>query len=181
MAGQQGSEISGPKLPRYTTSALQPAFFTSSSACTIWISLSTMQTGHSYTPSLPYFFGIGLHQGFSPVDGEGFRKQSRETATTPTLTSGVLFIFSSPPFRKIVRTICAFIIAQNRKKARAFSGKGDKTHSGKRAAQGGVPGFFQSEARGCVRIRRKLERRAVFVETGAGLCYTEAKKGAMER
>nr|DAY47249.1 MAG TPA: hypothetical protein [Caudoviricetes sp.] len=25
-----------------------------------------------------------------------------------------------------------------------------------------MPGFFQSEARGCVRIRLKLERRAVF-------------------
>ncbi len=41
------SEISGPKLPRYTTSALQPAAITSAKACCICISLSTMHTGHS--------------------------------------------------------------------------------------------------------------------------------------
>ena len=41
------SEISGPKLPRYTARALQPAFCTSARACCMWISLSTMHTGHS--------------------------------------------------------------------------------------------------------------------------------------
>ena len=41
------SEISGPKFPRYTQSALHPAFLISSRAWTIWISLSTIQTGHS--------------------------------------------------------------------------------------------------------------------------------------
>ena len=41
------SEISGPKLPRYTQSALQPSFSRSASASLICTSLSTMHTGHS--------------------------------------------------------------------------------------------------------------------------------------
>ena len=41
------SEISGPKFPRYTQSALQPCFSRSASACFISVSLSTMHTGHS--------------------------------------------------------------------------------------------------------------------------------------
>ena len=45
--GNFGPEISGPKFPKYTQSALHPAFLISSRACTICISLSTIQTGHS--------------------------------------------------------------------------------------------------------------------------------------
>ena len=77
------SGVSGPKFPRKTQSALQPAFLTSSIALSMSSSFSTV-TFDSYR-SFPYAFAIA-----ALLDSEReMMKQSRLTAIMPSFTSGM--------------------------------------------------------------------------------------------
>ena len=76
------SGVSGPKLPRNTTSALQPFAFTSATAASMSFSFSTV-TGHSYS-SPGYACTIAARRRSDNAMG----KQSRLTATMPSRTFG---------------------------------------------------------------------------------------------
>ena len=80
------SGVSGPKLPRNTTNALQPCSFTSATALSISCSFSTVVLQLYKSPL--YSFTMFSRRWVERAIG----KQSRLTAMIPSLTTGMLLL-----------------------------------------------------------------------------------------